>query len=292
MSNNCLVTKLKGVVDNDNLNKFGEVRMMVKLDSSGALSRTNTFFTSDTTPFEIRLLDNEVTFTDAIGDAQIIDSKHGVATGRYISGGNFLIVSGIEGDSWINIAVKSKYELGLLGVYVKDVQLSEVRYSTKIEKVLSGNAYPKYGTFKDLSRITSLNEIATWSNGDNVALKGNITDLGILTGLTAITLAKETKNSVNPVTGSWDNFITAQKSSGRTTCEGITIKNAKYCYVPFGSRSDIRVGGELESGILKWDASKMSIQFDSSLKVLTIGYTAEEAAAAFTGYEVIMCDPS
>lgn len=289
MSNNCLVTKLKGVVDNDSLNKLGEVRMMVKLNNS-SIPRANTFFSNNTTPFEITLLDDAVTFTSASGDAQIIDSKHGIATGRYIGTGNTLTVSGAEPDSWINISVKSKYNFGVLGMYVKDIQLSDVKYCTSVTRFVMTSSCPKYGTLKDLSRMTLLELIEVW-NGSGVTVTGNMSDLGVFTSLTEITVGSTT-SSVMRITGSWDGFVVAQRSNGRTTCDGISIKSPYYSFIPFGSRSNLRVGGESEDGILKWDASKISIQFDTSHKVLTIGYTAEEAAAAFTDYEVIMCDPS
>lgn len=292
MANDCLVTKLKGVVDNDNLNKLGEVRMMVKLDGSSCIPRTNSFFTGDKTPFEITLLDDAVTFTSASGDAQIIDSKHGIATGRYLGSSGNALTTSADADSWINIAIKSKYDVGVLGSYVKDVQVSEFRYSYNIKAVRSTPFCPKYGTLKDLSKITSLEEIETWGLREGYALHGAMSDLGVLTNLTIMTIGKAFSYYQNPSTGSWDDFVVAQRNNGRTICDGITLPNAKYCYVPFGSRDTIIVGGETESGILKWDADKISIQFDTSLKVLTIGYTAEQAASAFSGYEVIMCDPS
>ena len=289
MSNNCLVTKLKGVVDNDRLNKLGELRMMVKL-SSFSIPRTNAFFSSDTTPFEVTLLDDGVTFTSATGDAKIIDSKHGIATGRYISTGNSLIVSGAAENSWINISAKSKYEFGALGFDVKDIQLSDVKYCTSVKKFVVNSSCPKYGTLKDLSGMTLLELLTVWTYSSNT-FTGNMSDLGVFTNLTTMTVASVTSSSMY-ITGSWDDFVVAQRSNGRTTCDGIDILNAYYSFIPFGSRSNLRVGGESEKGILKWDASKISIQFDTSHKVLTIGYTAEEAAAAFTDYEVIMCDPS
>lgn len=290
MSNNCLVTKLKGVVDNDSLNKLGELRMMVKLSSDSSIPRANTFFSIDTTPFEVTLLDDGVTFTSATGDAQIIDSKHGIATGRYIGTGNGLTVSGAAGGSWINISVKSKYKFGSIGFDVKDIQLSDVKYCTCVKQFNSNGNCPKYGTLKDLSRMTLLELLQVWTDDSNT-FTGNMSDLGVFTNLTTMTVASLTLSSMR-ITGTWDGFVVAQRSNGRTTCDGITIQNAYYSFIPFGSRSNLRVGGELEKGILKWDASKISIQFDTSHKVLTIGYTAEEAAAAFTDYGVIMCDPS
>lgn len=288
MSKNCLVTKLNGVVDNDNLNELGEVRMMVKLSSDSAIPRTNSFMTLDSTPFEVRLLDDGVTFASATGDCQVIDSKHGITTGRYISGGNALVVSGAEPESWIRVSVKSKYNIGMLSSYAKDVYLSDIQYSTNLIRFRSEVECPKYGKLKDLSRMSLLENVYIWDNG---AVTGNISDLGYFTALTKLSLASNS-SSRNHIAGSWDDFVTAQRNNGRSTCDSLDISNARYCFIPFGNRSDIRVGGETEHGILKWDASKMSIQFDTSHKVLTIGYTSEQAASAFSGYEVIMCDPS
>lgn len=289
MANDCLVTKLKGVVDNDNLYKIGEVRMMVKLSSSSAIPRTNSFLPTDSTPFEVTLLDDGVTFASATGDCQIIDSKHGIITGRYISDGNDLVVSGAEPNSWIRVSVKSKYNFDKLGIYTKDVYLSDMQYSTNLTLIRSESTCQKYGTFKDLSRMSLLNNLYIWDNDGNFT--GNMSDLGYLTALTSLTLATRSSNK-NHIAGSWEDFVTAQRNNGRSTCDSLDISNTYYCFIPFGNRSNIRVGGETEHGILKWDASKMSIQFDTSHKVLTIGYTAEQAASAFTGYEVIMCDPS
>ena len=283
MANNCLVTKLKGVVDNDNLSQIGEFKCKLLVSSNSGITRLDFIESSDSLVY-ITLLDDDVTFASATVPAQIIDSKHAILSNTY---GQALSVSGASEGDWINVKVKSKYKFIHIARKFDGCLLSDLNYCEELTGFYPKNVCTCVGTFYDLAKITSLERLEI-----NYAehITGNISELGSLVNLTTLGVCENSALYTN-FCGDFKDFVITQRNAGRTTCTGLNILD---CYnvvtIGFGVRTNLRVGTEGESGTLKWDATKMSIQLDTSKKVMTIGYTQGEAEVAFPTYEVMLCD--
>ena len=182
---NCLVTKLKGIVQNSNLLRVGEMRICVhRIDNpSSETQRINLNFTEDV-KLEIigdgYFTDN--TLVSNLGKSLI--SKANVETLVYVSNGDF------------EIAILNKYALTKINAKtskkaaMKDI--ADLKYSSSLN-YLAINSVENAGYFSDIKSLTKL----SYLDISNANINGNLSDLKLLTHLTYLIIG----NTSNKTTG-------------------------------------------------------------------------------------------
>ena len=298
MANNCLVTKLKGTINNDNLPKLGYLKIYV--GSSGTIHAIQTNTTVRPTVGKnvyVTIIDDHITITGAENGATMIDSKHGIFTNAYNSR---LLINGAEYSEWINIEVKMKYDFNTIrgaGIY----DLSEFKHCSSLRFLIFNPGYGREqgvpndisGNIEDLAHITTLE---TYTVEYMPHIYGSINKLGPLVNLTTFNFAMS-ELKPNNVTGSFDGFVAAQKENGRTTCTGINITHAANFKLPMGN---VKTFWDDPTGtltaILKWDGDKIDMFMDEKKRAFVMGYTQSEIDAmtaiggVYEGYIVTKCD--
>ena len=176
----CLVTKLNGSVDNNELLRIGEMRIKVE----GVVSPTK-----NTQGFTLSFI--EPTTVEIVGDGYFTDSTLTENKGKSIN-----IES--RGEIFVNqattVAIRNKYKLATIGMLVtsgtaygenKVMNLDGLKYSSALTSLdlskvqLTGDI----ANLKDLTALTSLN-----LNGTNVT--GDIANLKGLTALTSLNISE------------------------------------------------------------------------------------------------------
>lgn len=169
----CLITKLKGTVDNNSLLKLGEMRIIVKEDSSNTPSRHKialTFY-EDTV---LSIIGNGY-FTDdslSANKGKSISVKAYVQTELYVSNGNF------------EISIPNKYTLTYFRIYPSNisVDIEDLKYSTELTSIILSET-PSYGDISALGNLTKLTYIGAFICSK---INGDISALSNLTALTRI----------------------------------------------------------------------------------------------------------
>ena len=182
---NCLVTKLKGTVQNSNLFRGGEMRICVhRIDNpSSETQRINLNFTEDV---KLEIIGNGYftnnTLVSNLGKSLI--AKANVETLVYVSNGDF------------EIAILNKYALTKISTStnkktaIKDI--ADLKYSSGLN-YLSTNSVENVGYFSDIKSLTNLGYLAT----SNANINGNLSDLKPLTNLGYLIIG----NTSNKTTG-------------------------------------------------------------------------------------------
>lgn len=273
MANDCLVTKLKSVVDNDNLNILGGIKFKVK----GSNIRMGIFIAPLVgKEYTLTLLEEGKTFSNPRGYARLIDSKNVVFTDY---NNDAITINGADANTLSDVLLKSKYDIREIFQNAHAINLSDLEYSTGM-LVLNCSDASCVGNLTSLKNLTNLERVDLSWNQD---VTGEINDLSNLTNLTSINVGGVSRK----ISGSISTFITGQKQAGRTTCsDELIIKQMDYTPCSFGSFSGTYVSG---NGVLSWDATKMAITIGTTIYV--IGYTAGQIAELETqGKTVVVCD--
>ena len=182
---NCLVTKLKGTVQNSDLLRVGELRICVhKIDNpNGETQRINLNFTEDV-KLEI-IGDGYFTNTTLVSNlGKSLTAKANTESLVYVSNGDF------------EIAILNKYALMKINtrtsknIAIKDIV--DLKYSSSL-KYLGVNSVENIGYFSDIKSLTKLGYLAL----SNANIKGSLSDLESLTNLSYIIVG----NTSNKLTG-------------------------------------------------------------------------------------------
>ena len=296
MANDCLVKTFKGSTDNSNLPKLGVIKGGFKVTTSGndlVLQSNQGCRPVSGKTIEVTILDSNVNITGVLNGATMIDSKHGILTYSYNSS---LIISGANADDYVNVEFKQKYDVGLIKIAFIG-SLSEFKFLnenlTSLQLNKSYGNSDVYGNIADLSELTNIVTInVQYFSG----LYGDIASLGKLVNLTTLSFAS-IPSKKNKVTGTFDNFVAAQKANGRTTCTGIDIPAAQTFSLPIGNKTPIwsNPGATLHA-TLKWDGNKIDLFMADKQKAYVMGYTQSEIDAmtasggVYEGYTVEKCD--
>ena len=239
----CLVTKLNGVVSNNEILKIGELR--VKIDSTDAPEFYNHFMATGNEVIVNKLVDEGLNaeFPNSFGTEGGYDGK----------------LSGKGRLSIMNKYNITSLELFQLAFPEFDI-LEEIKYMKALAALKSFNQHLNAEKFPYSSVLIYLNvnnidgrlsalankipNVSTlYVNKSNI--EGNISDLGALIKLERI----DTSNT--NVTGSLESFVVAQRSSGRSICNGITFQNTQTNLTFNGVAIDA-------NGSLSWTASTMT----------------------------------
>ena len=182
---NCLVTKLKGTVQNSNLLRVGEMRLCVnRIDNpSSETQRINLNFTEDV---KLEIIGDGYftnnTLVSNLGKSLI--AKANVETLVYFSNGDF------------EIAILNKYALTKIDTStnkktaIKDI--ADLKYSSGL-KYLATNRVENVGYFSDIKSLTNLGYL----NVSNANINGNLSDLKSFTHLGYLIIG----NTSNKITG-------------------------------------------------------------------------------------------
>jgi len=265
MANDCLVTKLKGVVDNDNLMKLGEVDIQI----SDVTQTVDVFFNIISTE-NVTLENYTQNFVDVNKQDTGINKKTGTSVSAFA----------LQGDK---IAIYPKYSITSVsmstffadsGFTPKDINymsslatfkgtlfgdlddITEVNRNMVLFTALKGSLS---GHLASLTKFSNVREIKLGSNGYNV--EGNLQDLAPLTSLKILHLGECGK-----VAGSIEAFVLAQVALGRST---VSSQEALKC--GYFSMTNITFNGQPITSLnvkdLYWqpnalDSSKTDITFD------------------------------
>ena len=181
---NCLVTKLKGTVQNSNLLRVGEMRIYVhRIDNpSSETQRINLNFTEDV---KLEIIGNGYftnnTLVSNLGKSLI--AKANVETLVYVSNGDF------------EIAILNKYALTKININNKKIAIKDIadlKYSSSLN-YLGINSVENVGYFSDIKSLTNLSYLAI----SNANINGNLRDLKPLTNLAYLIIG----NTLNKITG-------------------------------------------------------------------------------------------
>lgn len=182
---NCLVTKLKGTVQNSNLLRVGEMRLCVhRIDNPNSeTQRINLNFTEDV---KLEIIGDGYftnnTLVSNLGKSLI--AKANVETLVYFSNGDF------------EIAILNKYALTKINTRtskktaIKDI--ADLKYSSGLN-YLATNSVENVGYFSDIKSLTNLYYLSV----SNANINGNLSDLKSLTNLTYLIIG----NTSNKTTG-------------------------------------------------------------------------------------------
>lgn len=191
---NCLVTKLKASVNNDNL----PILNTMKFFKDWVQSSYNTNYYVNVIPADGK------TLTAYLSDGKVFLDQSGnpMSNTLTITSSNFVHVP----LDRCTMFIKNKADIKKVQSTFTDftIPLSEFSYCTNIEIIrlyLSGDT-------KDISMNTKLVEF--YSQNHN-GISGNISDFGKCTSLTVLTV-----NS-NRFAGSIEAFVAAQRANGRTS---------------------------------------------------------------------------
>lgn len=239
----CLVTKLNGVVSNNEILKIGELR--VKIDSTDAPEYYNHFNATGNKVIVNKLVDDglNVEFPNSFGTEGGYDGK----------------LSGKGRLSIMNKYNLTKLELNQLAFPEFDI-LEEIKYMKELASLQSFNQHLNTEKFPYSSVLTGLNvhnidgRLSALANKipnvstlyvNNSSIGGDISELGALIKLTSIDVSNTN------VTGSLESFVVAQRSSGRSICDGITFQNTQTSL----TFNDAAITA---NGSLSWTASTMT----------------------------------
>lgn len=182
---NCLVTKLKGTVQNSNLLRVGEIRICVhKIDNpNGETQRINLNFTEDV---KLEIIGDgyftNATLVSNLGKS--LTAKAKTESLVYVSNGDF------------EIAILNKYALTKINTRtskktaIKDI--IDLKYSSSLS-YLATNSVENIGYLSDIKSLTTLTYLAV----SNANINGNLSDLESLTNLSYLIIG----NTSNKLTG-------------------------------------------------------------------------------------------
>ena len=198
----CLVTKLNGSVDNNELLRIGEMRIKVESVESP---------TKDTQGFGVSF--TEPTTVEIVGDGYFTDNTLTENKGKS------MVVSSLKGvivSQATTVAIRNKYKLNALNVFIpsgtpygknKVLNIDDLKYSTSLISLNLTNmqASGDIGNLKNLTSLTTLYLRFTQVSGDIANFKnltaltsldifvtnlsGDIANLKNLTALTSLNIA-------------------------------------------------------------------------------------------------------
>lgn len=224
--NKCLVTKLNGNVDNDELLKIGEIRFAFDKDTK---AKGNFNVLGDNIAGQIVTLKNAKLYD--------FDKNH-----LFADGGSFSIPYegpfSIEGTGVEPCEVRyfDKYNLTSFTTEYLDLQKNWVGFINDLnisKQLINSNDLETFskdlkkctftlykGKLKDFIRFTKL-QILSISNFDSFnGIVGILSDLGTLTELKSASLGGQ-----EYITGSIEDFVQSNRTSGRTSCDNFIL----YC---------------------------------------------------------------
>lgn len=308
MANDCLVTKLKGVVNNPNLPKLGE--LIIRFNATATPTNWGIMRSFQPTATEgITIsVDGDGCFTN-LGNTITAESisersTYPLTTITLPAGSSESLLYFYPGSSY-NIHVQSKYALKALGgiglVTSAPIEsLDDIKYLNEELFVLwnpiagmTGDIstllrYPNIqyvelnknnltGDVSILAGLTNVKDLVLWGNTE---LTGRLEDLGPLTQATNINLSGEGMK----VTGSIDAFVQSQIAHGRTSTEGAPVEVD--WAVNFCTFGNLQPQSDKGYQYIEWTSASHIVVYQNNVagwqnaqKIFAKGATAQEIAA-------------
>lgn len=257
---NCLVTKLKSVVENDNLGTLG--RLIIGRNYNSSDTAESAYFGVSRSS----IADGQKVTLTIVGDGYFSTSFDGESIGKVVE-----VTKNAEGESTTlslytsngnyKILVDNKYYFNIPYFPISySINMADIYY-TKIPQV-SGDGY--YGNVSELPlRIYSLKILdsqygkVNYTEAD-IARLVNLKSFSIaserLPRISTATIGKltllEGDNQISSIQGSIENFVANQRAGGRTTFSGNL--NLKW----IGSLGTVTFNGaviqNVQNGIITW----------------------------------------
>lgn len=309
---NCLVTKLKGVVNNPNLLPIGYVRLHAK-SISGA-------YTAENAKLQITIKNGETCTISTPNGGYFALSFAGLDTDR-LATYTIKADSAVEGSSTVvlffanadyDILISNKYSIRILAGSntAKNVvtgDINDLKFSDSIELLIVNNDWVgELSSLSNKQNLTQLNLEGTSVSGNinnlqsdtsltNITLNranniyGNIDDLGPLTSLVSFFAA-----DVAGISGTIEGFVAGQINSGKTT--STTNPTQMFRALSFATFNGQIYATENNYCYISWEsASKIAVYagaygYTSCPRVYCKGYTQQEAEAKWSGKTIIRVD--
>lgn len=240
---NCLITKLKGVVNNDNLKKLGYITIVKNSSENGQIS----IATDGQGAVEIKCSDGR-TF-----------SVNGTSVTSYTITSTTNTTCVFEGSGY-NIEIKNKYHIKNLfasgGVYIPDI--TDINNSVNLYQVtISSPAYAN-GSINNLENIPNLGRIGFQLPGGIV---GNISSLAQFRNIISLEFTANTN-----ITGDWCELVRGIYAN--------TGENGQIAINWIGSISNVKFNGNsiYNTGAkLIWDkdTNLITLQYNSTYESVT-----------------------
>lgn len=252
--NKCLVTKLNSNVNNDELLKIGEIRFAFDKDTK---AKSNLTIKGDNVEGQIIILKNAKLYdynkTNLLADGSSFSLPYQ---------GDFSVEgTGIEP---CEVRYFDKYNLNNITTEYLDLQKNWVGFINSLNltkqpinsndlesfnKDLNNATFSYYkGKLKDFARFTKLRTISVSNFNSFNGVVGTLSDLGTLTELITVSIGGQ-----KYITGSLEDFVKANRTSGRTSCDKFTL----YC-----SANQFTFNGNPLNAtdiILKWTATTITV---------------------------------
>lgn len=273
---NCLVTKLKSVVDNDSLRKLGKIEFDAEIRTSdGRIVGNLTATPLDGKQIHFtRISPTSLTFANPTHGGIVEDPTHGIL----VSAESTLGIAGLQSEKSMTVEIEEKYDLKTLRLFrSSNINLSELEYCTGLTNLNVSNVLiPKknrniFGDIGSLSNLVNLQEL---NLSYLTRISGDIKSLGKLTNLTTLNFATEETESY--VTGNWVDFVAAQRNNNRTICAGITLPNAVDFKISIGTLFPTFYDDGSHSAILSWDATTIDLAMAAKNRAYVYGYTEQQ----------------
>jgi hypothetical protein len=185
MANNCLVTKLKGVVDNDNLQKLGELMMKV-INNPSAVDGDTDITINVLSPCELYVSDGGA-FADS--PANVISNPQTRTTIQPSMNGTHLYFKNAN----YNVYISNKYNITQLSISgvpsrssIFNFSLTDVKYSISMFDLTVSNSNVN-GDLSDILTLTNLSAFGPSGliTGDIIAYKNwpNLTSISLTSAM-------------------------------------------------------------------------------------------------------------
>lgn len=277
MANNCLVTKLKGVVDNDNLSLFGAIT--VGVTEGATLNSANSIIgiQGNGTAITVTPLNGQMVATS---DPSYVYDELVVTTNTV----KFL-VKPVDSNLRL-IKVKSKYDVTRFtfgnAVICNLDDLAYCHLTTLGNEVAVNKNTVSYGTLSVFLKNSKSTISMLKLLGMNIS--GSVADLYDCLNLAYCT---------SDIEGDWYQLAVQQNAKGRTTGDIIFAKTLKGSFNGHSISANIYEANE--TGHLVWNGSKVYVTGTSAV-VMCIGYSDSEittniaTGGIWAGKTAIKCD--
>lgn len=246
--NECLITKLKSSVNDESLPIFNGFRFSFRIGetnkngyvASAGLIAGNT---------EIEILDDDVFITRVAGNATFVNDKKVLLGDESIDYPGFFINKVSDGITThkVNCILRGKYNLSQLPeLYGLEYGLNDLRYCDDLSALRISTESNIGGNLFDFPSLKRLSTIEVYDTYSSKVFEGNIKDLlkkmdtgtleyfrgvfskvkieniDVFSNFTKLKLLAACSLS-NKIEGTIENFVSGQRSAGRTSCSNFTL---------------------------------------------------------------------
>lgn len=324
MANNCLVTKLKGSVDNASLLKMGQMKIHVSPLKSVVESSQRKLTLYAIEGKQISVDTTGVGYFSVYNEADLSDpSKRYTHYEMPSTIGSASFFFEVFPDAEYDIIISNKYNIrwfkydtiSQLNHSVFSFNLCDIAFSTGMTEFNVNNSDVN-GNIRELSKLINLEKLNLVNTS---GIQGRLSDMGssVINNIQSIKVSstKSEKSIVaylNDINGAINlrefaadpianageitTFVSAQKAAGKTVR---TIEDALYVYGISNSLTfnGVNINTQNNAIHITWDNSNRIVVYadvfatpSSAPTVYTKGYSQSEAEAAFSGKTIIRVD--